>query len=215
MNSSYSRLLRELAEITSRVEAQRVEARQWYDRQRTAAQRAVDEATDALERAERELVAAREELDRTEAEVAHLWRALRDRLGAGRRVGEPPVPTQGAQADPATLLDGVRDLLDRNRHPGELPSSAQPLLVLCGTLMAAAGYGLGLVARWAGARHGGDLAVGLPVLGLMVTLLGPVSGLVPAKLIADRQRAGLDVRAVTIVLVAGALTTGLLFALIR
>lgn len=215
MSDSYRQLLIELAELTGRVRAQRAEAEQWYERQCAAAERAVRSAEKALAAAENALQDAWQEVEQTEAEAAHLWQALGNRLGVSRRLGEPPIPAPGAPADPATLLAGVRDLLERTRHPGELSSSMHPLLAVFGIVAAAAAYGVSLLARWAGTRYGGDLAVGLPVLGLLVALIGPVAGLVPAKLLADRQHASLDVRAVAVVLFSGVLTTGLLFALLR
>lgn len=213
----YDRLIRQLAETTAWVRAQRAEADAWYAQQRASAERAVRAAAEAVHRAEAEVAAAREEVDRVEAEVAHLWQALRDRFGwATRRFGDPPVPAQGASpADPDALLESVRAVLDRARRPGELPSSTQPLLALFGALGAAAAYGLGLAARATGARYGGDLAVAMPVLALVVTLLGPVIGLAPARLLADRRHAGLDTRAVAAVLIAGVVTTAALFALAR
>ena len=216
MSETYAELIRRLADTTARMDAERAEAQGWYAGQCAGAERAVRDAEQAVRRAEAELAAAREESERTDAEVLHLWQTLRDRLGAAAgRIGDPPVPTAGAPTDPTTLLDGVRDLLDRTRQPGELPSSVQPLLAIFGVLGAAVAYALGFAARAAGIRYGGDLAVGMPVLSVVVTLFGPLVGLAPAKLLADRRHAGLDPRAVTVVVVAGVLTTGTLFALVR
>ncbi|HEY0699603.1 MAG TPA: hypothetical protein VGD43_17535 [Micromonospora sp.] len=213
---SYQRLLGRLAELTARVDAQRAEADDWYDSRCAAAERAVREATRAVRLAEEELRAAREEAEAIDAEVAHLWQALRERLGLSpRRIGPPPAPQPGAPADPQTLLDAVRDLLERTKRPGELPRSTTPLLAVFGILGAAVASLVGFAIRAAGARHGGDLAVGLPVLSLVVTLLGPVTGLAPAKVLADRRHAVLGPRPVAVVLIAGVVTTGLLFAVLR
>ena len=213
---SYAPLIHRLAEVTGRADAERSEADTWYEQQCARAERAVQDAEQAVRNAEAEVAAAQEEVESTDAEVAHLWRTLVGRIGAAARgVGDPPVPTKGASSGTEALLDGVRELLERARRPGELPSSTQPLLAIFGMLGAATAYVLGSAARAAGARYGGDLAVGLPVLGLLVTLLGPVIGLAPAKLLADRRHAGLDVRAVLLVVVAGLITTGALFALFR
>ncbi|MFI6763168.1 hypothetical protein ACIBF5_28960 [Micromonospora sp. NPDC050417] len=216
MSETYAGLIRQLADVTARMEAERAEAESWYASQCAGAERAVRDAEQAVRRAETELASAGQEAELTDAEVLHLWQTLRDRLGAGaRRIGDPPVPTPGPPTDPSLLLEGVRDLLDRTRHPGELPASSHPLLAVFGALGAALAYTLGFAARAAGVRYGGDLAVGMPVLSLVVTLLGPLVGLAPARLLADRRHAGLDPRAVTVVVVAGALTTGTLFALFR
>jgi hypothetical protein len=213
---TYARSIRQLAEVTRQAEAERAEADTWYERQCTAATRAVRDAEHSVRRAEAEVAAAQEEVDRTEAEVIHLWSTLRGHLGAAdRRIGEPPVPQGGAPADTEALLDGVRELLDRTRRPGELPGATRPLLAAFGVLGAAGAYALGVTARAAGTRYGGDLAVAMPVLALLVTLLGPVVGLAPARVLADRRHAGLDVRAVLVVVGAGLVTTGTLFALLR
>ncbi len=68
-------------------------------------------------------------------------------------------------------------------------------------------YALGAAARALAAGYSGDLAVGLPVLALVVTLLGPVVGLAPARLLADRRHAVLGPRPMIVVLVAGLVTT--------
>ncbi|MEV1332379.1 hypothetical protein AB0J20_22720 [Micromonospora costi] len=210
-SETYAAQVRRLAELTARVHAQREEARTWYERQCAAADRAVADAEAQVRRAEAELAAASELQERVDAEAAHLWQQLRDRLGAGgRRLAGPPAPTAGVDADPVLLLARVKELLDRTRQPGELPGSVNPLLALCGVAGAVVAYALGAGARAAGVGYGGDLAVGMPVLALVVTLFGPLMGLVPAKVLADRRHAVLGPRPITVVLVAGLVTTALL-----
>ncbi|MEV4659779.1 hypothetical protein [Micromonospora sp. NPDC049301] len=215
-SETYAAQLRRLAELTARVRDQRAEAHTWYDRQCAAADRAVADAAEQVQRAEEELVAAREQQERVDAEVAHLWQELRKRLGAGaRRLGGPPAPANGGVADPMLLLSRARDMLDRAGQPGELPGSVNPLLALCGVAGAVVAYALGAGARALGVGYGGDLAVGMPVLALVVTLLGPLVGLVPARVLADRRHAVLGPRPITVVLGAGLLTTALLLVLGR
>ncbi|MET8203122.1 hypothetical protein [Micromonospora taraxaci] len=214
-SETYTAQLRRLAELTARVAEQRAEAHTWYERQCEAADRAVAEAAEQLQDAEVELVAAREQQERVDAEVAHLWQQARSRLGV-RRLGGPPVPANGVAAtDPVPMLAKVRDLLDRAGQPGELPGSVNPLLALCGVAGAVLAYGLGAGARALGVGYGGDLAVGMPVLALVVTLLGPLIGLAPARMLADRRHAMLGPRPIIVVLGAGLLTTALLLALGR
>lgn len=76
-------------------------------------------------------------------------------------------------------------------------------------------YALGVGARALGVGYGGDLAVGMPVLALVVTLFGPLIGLVPARVLADRRHAMLGPRPITVVLGAGVVTTVLLLVLGR
>ncbi|MGW3617148.1 hypothetical protein [Micromonospora arida] len=214
-SETYAAQLRRLADLTARVREQRAEAHTWHERQCVAAERAVAEAAEQLQSAEEELVAAREQQERVDAEVAHLWQQVRSRLGA-RRLGGPPAPANGVGAtDPVLLLAKARGLLDRAGQPGELPGSVNPLLALCGVAGGVLAYALGAGARALGAGYGGDLAVGLPVLALVVTLLGPLIGLVPARVLADRRHAVLGPRPITVVLGAGVVATGLLLALGR
>ncbi|WP_422751850.1 hypothetical protein [Micromonospora sp. WMMD708] len=213
-SDTYAAHVRRLAELTGRVAAQRAEAQAWHDQQCAAAERAVAQATAQLRDAEQEVVDARSMLERVDAEVGHLWAELRSRLGT-RRPGDPPGPARDVSGDPVPLLRGVRELLDRAGQRGELPGSVNPLLALCGVAGAVVAYALGAVARAVGERHGGDLAVGMPVLALVVTLLGPVAGLAPAKRLADRRHALLGPRPLAIVLVTGVLTTVLLLVSAR
>ncbi|MER7169663.1 hypothetical protein ABT336_26875 [Micromonospora sp. NPDC000207] len=214
-SETYAAQVRRLAELTARVHTQRQEAHTWYDKQCAAADRAVAEATEQLRRAEEEAEAARELLERVDGEAAHLWQQLRDRLGGGRRAGAPPGANRDASGDPVHLLQGVRELLDRVGQPGEMPSSANPVLAVCGVFGAVLAYALGAVAREFGESSGGDLAVGMPVLALVVTLLGPLIGLVPAKRVADRRHAVFGPRPMAVVLIAGLACTALLLAVGR
>ncbi|MBL6278003.1 hypothetical protein JMF97_17750 [Micromonospora fiedleri] len=212
-SQTYAAQLRRLAELTARVQQQRDEAHAWYEQQCAAADRAVAESAEEVNRAERELAAARETQERVDAEVAVLWQELNARLGGGgRRAGAPPAPTPDATGDPLPLLEGARDLLRRTRQRGELPGNVNPLMLLCGLGGAVLAYALGAGARALGDRTDGELAVGLPVLALVITLLGPVLGLIPARLIADRRHATLTPRPVLLVITAGLTTTLLLLA---
>ncbi|MFJ8578159.1 hypothetical protein [Micromonospora sp. NPDC093277] len=214
-SETYAAQLRRLAELTTRVAAQRTEAHTWYAQQCAAADRAVAEATEQVRRAEAEAAEARELVDRVDAEAGHLWGELRSRVRSGGRLGDPPGPARDATGDPVPRLHGVRDLLDRIRQRGELPGSANPLLVGCGVGGSIVAYALGAAARALGTGSGGDLAVGMPVLALVVTLLGPLVGLAPARLLADRRHAVLAPRPITVVIAAGLLTTVLLLTLTR
>ncbi|MEU7979415.1 hypothetical protein AB0B63_12875 [Micromonospora sp. NPDC049081] len=213
-SDTYAAHVRRLAELTGRVAAQRAEAQAWHDQQCAAAQRAVAQASAQLRDAEQEATDARSMLERVDTEVGHLWAELRSLLGT-RRLGDPPGPARDVTGDPVPLLHGVRELLDRTGQRGELPGSVNPLLALCGVAGAVVAYALGAGARALGQRYGGDLAVGMPVLALVVTLLGPVAGLAPAKRLADRRHALLGPRPLAVVLAAGVLTTVLLLVSTR
>ena len=213
-SETYAAQLRRLAELTARVDTQRAEAHTWYAQQCAAAERAVTEATEEVRRAEAAVAGARGLVEKVDAEAAHLWQQLRVRLGAGaRRLGDPPGPARDATGDPVPLLRGVRELLDRTRQPGELPGSVNPLLALCGIGGSVVAYAVGAGARAVGAGSGGDLAVGMPVVALVVTLFGPLLALAPARLLADRRHAVLGPRPIIVVLLAGLVTTVALLAL--
>ncbi|WBC15659.1 hypothetical protein O7600_02140 [Micromonospora sp. WMMA1998] len=208
-SETYSAQIRRLAELTARVSAQRAEAHTWYAEQVAAADRAVADAAEQVRQAQAEVAEARRMVDRVDGEVTHLWGQLRARLGV-RRLGDPPGPTRDAAGDPVPLLRGVRELLERTGQPGELPGAVNPLLIACGVGGALVAFLLGLGARALGAGSGGDLAVGLPVLALVVTLLGPLVGLAPARLLADRRHAVLTPRPMILVAASGLATTLLL-----
>ncbi|ATO13440.1 hypothetical protein CO540_05980 [Micromonospora sp. WMMA2032] len=210
-SETYSAQIRRLAELTARVSAQRAEAHTWYAEQVAAADRAVADAAEQVRQAQAEVAEARRMVDRVDGEVTHLWGQLRARLGV-RRLGDPPGPARDAAGDPVPLLRGVRELLARTGQPGELPGSVNPLLIACGVGGALVAFLLGLGARALGAGSGGDLAVGLPVLALVVTLLGPLVGLAPARLLADRRHAVLTPRPMILVAASGLATTLLLLA---
>ncbi|MEV1290561.1 hypothetical protein [Micromonospora sp. NPDC049679] len=219
MSEAYGELLRRLAELTTRLDERRAEAQQWYAERCAAADEAVVAADAAVLAARDGLDSLRGEVDDVDREAAALWAALADRLGpVAARFGGPPGPsTDPAEAgdDPERWLAGARELLDRSRDVGPVPRSAYPLLVIFGVLGALAAAGLAAAARVAGTRYGGDLAVGMPVLALLVTLLGPFVGLAPAKVLTDRRHASLDPRSAAVVIIAGLAMTALAFAALR
>ncbi|HEX6968293.1 MAG TPA: hypothetical protein VF174_05715 [Micromonosporaceae bacterium] len=206
--TAYVPLIRELADLAARVEAQIAEADDWLTQRRTTADRAVARAEEAVRQAEEEVQAARRDVAAVDAEVGRLWQETARRWPV-RRLPEPPVPVPGAPVPAAVLLDRARELLDRSR-PRALPGSGYPLLALTGPAGSAVAYGLSYGARLLGERHGGELAVAMPVLGLVVALLGPLAGLLPARLLAERRHAILDAKAVAAVLVPGLATTAAL-----
>jgi hypothetical protein len=206
---AYGQVMARLAELRAAVAAAQAEADQWYERQVAAAGAAVDEATAAAAQAAEELATAQAALQITDAEAAHLWRQLAARIGApGARLGSTPPPTpSAAPADPDQLLAGVRDLLVRARQPRSLPGWAYPVLGLLGALGAALAGAAGWGLRSGGHVLGHDFAIALPVLGQIVTLLGPLVGLAPAKLLTDRQNAAFDATAIAVTVAAGLVAT--------
>ncbi|HWH00913.1 MAG TPA: hypothetical protein VNV66_16725 [Pilimelia sp.] len=208
---SYAETMAALAGLDAERARRRDEVHAWYAGQCAAVRRAADEAAAALAAAEEEYRAARLAVEKVDAEAGHLWAVLASRLGhAARRLGEPPAPALAAAegADPWVLLEQVRDELRRARHPRTLPGWAYAALVFFGVCGAGLTAALAQGLRRAAEATGGDLAVALPVLALIVALLGPVVGLVPAKALSDRRGATLDAGAVAVVLLVGLATAG-------
>lgn len=205
----YRDLVARLDRRHAELAAERAQVTAWYEQQRAAAESAVRRAGAAVAQATAEVDQARSTVERTDLEAHRLWRLLEDRIGP---LGQPPPPaTVVVDDDPADLLQAVEGRLERHRRaPRETPSWVSPLLVVSGVLGAGIGYAAAHGARWAALRIGGDFAVFAPVLKQIVTLLAPLAGLVPAKLLADRRHTRLDGGAVGVVLISGLLALGAL-----
>jgi len=213
----YAALMRELADAGARAQRRRDEVRRWYDQQVRAAADALEEAQREARDATAAAATAEARVVNVDAEAAELWSLLGRRLGPGaRRLGEPPDPAPPADSDtdPLQLLDGVRELLDDARQARQLTGRTYPLLALFGLLGAAIAAALAHGLRVAARETGGDLAVGLPVVALIVALLGSFAGLVPAKRLADRRGAALDAGSVAVVVAVGLATAGALLVLL-
>src|SRR5688500_5414639 len=115
---SYREAIGRLAQAYAGVDAQRIEAVEWDERQVAAA----------------EVDAARALVERIDAEVEEVWRSTVRRLGpVASRYGGPPPPAPlapGEAYNPDQVLEGARDLLDTAWRPGQMQRSAYPLLVL-------------------------------------------------------------------------------------
>jgi hypothetical protein len=212
---TYHQAITRLADTYAGVDAQRTEADEWYERQLAAVARAEQEASAAVEAAQEALDAATELVERIDAEVEEVWRTTVRRLGpsAARYGGPPPpVPSQGDEEyNPHQMIESASDLLDQTWRPGRMPQSAFPWLVALSAFGAAVAFALREAALWAGHSYGGDLAVGLPVLALVVTLVAPFVGLWPARVVADRRHVALDATTITVVLATGLATTVVLY----
>ncbi|MDQ7906128.1 hypothetical protein RB614_16575 [Phytohabitans sp. ZYX-F-186] len=214
---TYHTAIDKLARTYTEVDAQRTEADEWYERQVAAAARAVDEAAGAVEAAQRALDTATELVTRIDAEAEEVWRTTVRRLGppAARYAAAPPPghPHTDEEYDPDQLIAMASELLDKTWRPGRMPQAAFPTLVVLSALGAAVAFALREAALWAGRSYGGDLAVGLPVLALVVTLVAPFVGLWPARVVADRRHVSLDATTITVVLTTGLATTVALYLL--
>ncbi|GAA4156490.1 hypothetical protein GCM10022251_28860 [Phytohabitans flavus] len=211
---TYHEAITKLAETYAAVDAQRIEADEWYERQVAAATRAAREAAAAVEAAQETLTAASDLVERIDDQAEEVWRTTVRRLGApAARYGGSPLPAplqSGEEYNPHQMIDAASDLLDQSWRPGRMPQSALPWLVLLSATGAAVAFSIREAIFWVGRSYGGDLAVGLPVLALVVTLVAPFVGLWPAKVVADRRHVALDATTIAVVLAAGVATTVIL-----
>jgi hypothetical protein len=125
----------------------------------------------------------------------------------------PVVPRQRGERGPDDYLNEVVTRLAYTPPSRPLTHATQLLFALFGAIGGAIGFGVAEALRFGGRAAGGDLAVGLPVVALIVTLTGPVLGVLGAKPVADRRGVPLDAAAVAVLLLGGLVTVGLLAAL--
>jgi len=215
---SYEEAIAKLARKYAGVDAQRAEADQWYERQVAAAARAQTEAEAAVEAAQEALDAATELVERIDAEVEEVWRTTERRMGAAAtRFGGPPLPVPlrpDEEYNPDQMIESATKMLDDRWRPGQMSQGKLPLLVLLSAVGAGLAFGLREAVLWAGRSYGGDLAVGLPVLALVVTLVAPFVGLWPARVIADRDHVALDTTTIAVVVATGIATTVAIYLIV-
>lgn len=213
--TDYQLLMARLAELDAEARADRAEAQNWYAQQCANADAAVEAAQAAVRRSAAEVAAARRDAERVQADAAILWTDYVHQVGPpaerfGRTLPRPVVPQQRAGRDAADYLHEVRTRVAAPARAGAAGDPAQWILVVFGLAGGVLGFLAGAALRWAGARAGGDLAVVLPVLALIVTLVGPAVGVVGAKRWTDRRHVTLDATGVALVLVVGLVTAGAL-----
>jgi hypothetical protein len=214
--AGYRGLLRRLAGLDAAAAADRAEAVSWHDERVAAADdrvRAADDDVRAAEQAVREAQRAREEID---AEVRGLWATfVHDAGPRAERFGRtPPEATVPRQRD-----RDAHEYLEEAEKTSRYQPPPRPLTGVTSAMFAAFGFlggSCGVVAhqllRWAGREAGGDWAVALPVLALIVMVVGPVLAVFGAKRVADRRGVGLNASAIATVLIAGLLTAGILWS---
>lgn len=216
----YRAVLRRLTALADEAAEHRAEANGWHDDRAAAADEAERVAEEAVQQALRGVREAQRDLEEVDARAAGLWSEFVHRVGPsaerfGRTVPEPVVPRQRGDHGPEEYLQEVATRLAYTPPPRPLTNATQALLALFGALAGAVGFALAEALRWAGRQAGGDWAVGLPVVALIVMLLGPVLGIGPAKLLADRRGIGMDAATVAVVLVTGLVAAGVLYVALR
>jgi hypothetical protein len=216
----YRAVLGRLAALADTAARHRAEALRWYEQHRAAADAAERTAEEAVRQASDAVRAAQREVEQIDARAAGLWFEFVHRVGPtaerfGRTVPAPVVPRQRGERGPDDYLNEVVSRLAYTPPARPLTNATQLLFAVFGAIGGAIGFGLAEALRWAGRQAGGDLAIGLPVVALIVMLTGPVLAVVGAKRVADRRGAPLDAAAVGVLLLGGLVTVGLLFATLR
>ncbi|GGL03739.1 hypothetical protein [Mangrovihabitans endophyticus] len=215
-DSEYTELLRRLARLEDEAVGHRAEATRWHDDRVAAVDEALRTAEETVRAARQRVGRAERERDRVDAEVWDIWSEISHRYGStadrfGKAAPGPTVPRQ-RDRDAESYAAEARALVDYQKPA----AAARPALYV---VLGVAGGVLGAVAhqllRWAGQRAGGDLAATLPVVALIAMVLGPVLAAVEAKRVSDRRGIELDHTAVATVLLAGLVTAGLAFAVLR
>ncbi|WP_157241107.1 hypothetical protein [Catenuloplanes japonicus] len=208
--SEYRELIRSLAGIGAEVDAHRAEARQWYERTVANAEAKHREAQQRAVACAQRLRDANRHADDIDMRVYGLWEDVRARAG---RVSSAPTPLMPPDEDPRDADEWLMEARVQMARSGRLPElSAQTRRVMVmfgvlgGLLAGLAGFGV----RAAGRSVGGDLAVVLPVLALLLTLaLGPIVALLAAKVYADRRGAVLEAGSVSALVISALVTAGL------
>ncbi|GAB7042088.1 MULTISPECIES: hypothetical protein [Catenuloplanes] len=208
--TSYRELIRSLAGIDAEVDTHRAEARDWYERTVANAEAKYREAEQRAAAADARLRDANRHADDIDMRVYDAWGETTARFG---RIGAAPsavLPPDGDRRGAEEWLMDAHAQLARSGRRAGLPEQTRNILValgvLGGVLAGLAGFGV----RAAGDSVGGDLAVVLPVLALLLTLaLGPIIALLAAKVYADRRGAVLESGAVSVLVVSALVTAGL------
>lgn len=216
----YRAILAELTALDDRAAGHRAEAERWYaDRAAIAdeAERTAEEAVRQAVRAVRQAQRDREEID---ARAAGLWSDFVHRVGPtaeryGRTVPEAVLPRQRGDRSPHDYLQEVATRLSYTPPARPLTGLHQVLFAAFGAAGGTVGYTAARALRTAGERAGGDWAVALPVVALIVMLIAPLLGVVGAKKLADHRGTPLDAAAVAIVLIAGTAANWLLYVTLR
>ncbi|GLZ00543.1 hypothetical protein [Actinoplanes sp. NBRC 103695] len=219
-DAGYRGLVRQLAGLAAAAAEDRAEAGQWHDDKVAAAADKLRAAEEDMHEAEQRYRAARKAREGIEAEVADAWnRYIHDTGGKAERFGrtapEPAIPRQRDRDAHEYLEQAAASARVKAAPARPLTGATTIMFAAFGFLGGACGVAAHQILRWAGREAGGDWAVGLPVMALIVMLLGPILAVFGAKRVADRRGVGLDATAVATVLVTGLFTAALLWAAVR
>ena len=214
----YRAILRRLNDLEAEAAAHRAEAVGWHDGRVAAADEAVRAEEETVRATERELRRAEQDRDAVDARAAGIWSTYIHGWPQAERFGklhpEAMVPRQRDRAA-EDYLNEAEATTGRTPPTRPLGSATTAMFAAFGFMGGTVGVAAHQLLRWAGRAAGGDWAVALPVLALIVMLVGPVLAVSGAKRVADRRGVGLDAAAVSTVLITGLVTAGLLWSALR
>ena len=215
----YRGVIRKLTHLDDEAATHRGEAHDWHDTRAAEADNAVKAADQRIHEARAAIKAAQDDLDKIDVEVAQQWADFAHKAGrVAERMGpKAPAPMVPHQRDRTAedYLQEAKTAAGWNPTPRAPTGGGSILYAALGALGGAVGLAAWSALRWAGHEAGGDWAVGLPVVALVVALLGPILAVVTAKRVADRRSVQLDASAVATVLIAALIAAGLIFSLVR
>ena len=217
--AGYRAVLSRLAGLDAEAAAHRAEATEWHDGRVAAADEAVRAAEEDVKAAAYAVRRAQREREEIDVRAAGIWSDFVHGVGApaerfGATLPHPAVPRQ-RDRDADEFLQEAAATTKYTPPPRPLSGATTLMFAAFGFMGGAVGVAVHQILRWAGREAGGDWATGLPVLALIAMLAGPVLAVVGAKRVADRRGAALDAAAVATVLIAGLVTAGLVWTVVR
>jgi hypothetical protein len=219
--ADYRSVLRRLTTLDDEAAGLRAEAQQWHDGRLAAADRAVQEARDALQAADLQVAEAQRDLEAVDAKANNLWSEFVHKVGPpaeryGRTLPPAAVPHQRGERDAGDYLDEVATRVSYVPPSRPLNSGVKLLFGAFGFASGVVGVlAYQLLRQKATGPAGGDWRDSLPVIALVVLLACPVLAVVAAKRVADRRGVGLTAGTIGIVLITGLVTAALILAAVR
>jgi hypothetical protein len=219
--ADYRSVLRRLTTLDEEAVDLRAEAQRWHADRTAAADRAVQEARDALAAAELQVAEAQRDLEAVDAKANNLWSEFVHKVGPpaeryGRTLPPAAVPRQRGDRGASDYLDEVATRVSYVPPARPLNGGVKLLFGVFGFLSGAVGVlAYQLLREKAGGSGGGDWRDSLPVIALVVLLACPVLAVVAAKKVADRRGVGLTAGTVGIILITGLVTAALFLAALR
>jgi hypothetical protein len=218
--ADYRTVLRRLTTLDDEAAVMRAEAARWHDSRVEAADDAVRDADRQVAEAQQAVVRAQRAAEQVDARAAQIWSEYVHRAGPiaerfGKTPPQPAIPHQRGEREPDEYLDEVAAKVKYTPKARPINVGVKFLFAMIGVLGGLAGAAANEALRQIGGTEAGTWKDALPVVALVVLLACPVLAVVATKRVADRRGVGLDAATVTMVLVTGLVTAGVLVAALR